>query len=110
MEGWRQRLGGTQYGRWQQRLFLSLDQLYLVRESAATVKALRFAPTAGAARWARPELRPPTPKSFNYPVKGKKSSLTGLDELGPSHGRHLELLRWLHKEIELSHAEFGDCV
>jgi hypothetical protein len=77
MEGWRQRLGGTQCGRWQQRLFLSLDQLYLVRESAATVKALRFAPTAGAARWARPGLRPLTPKSFNHPVKGKKKFSIG---------------------------------
>ena len=77
MEGWRQRLGGEQCRRWQQT-FLCLDWLYFVRMSAAAVKALRFAPTADAARRARPGLRPLTSKISNHPVKAKKSLIKGL--------------------------------
>jgi len=87
VEGWRQRLGGEQQWRWQRRLFLFVDRLYFVRVSAAAVKALRFAPTAGAARRARPGLRPLTPKIPNHPVNEKKKSNQGLDVAGPSHGR-----------------------
>jgi hypothetical protein len=57
-----------------------LDRLYFVRVSAAAVKALRFAPTAHAARRARPGLRPLTPNISNHPVKEKKyliKDLTG---------------------------------
>lgn len=67
--------------------FLSLDRRSFVREAAATVKALRFASTAGAARRARPGLRPMPPKGFHHPIKGKKKSHSGLDVVGPSHGR-----------------------
>jgi len=71
MEGWRQRLGGKQRRKWRSP-FLFPDRLYLVRVLAAAVKALRFAPTAHAARRARPGLRPLTPKKSNHPVKEKK--------------------------------------